>query len=226
MTEFYKEKFSKFFEEKMMELKKANFSAWQKTIKSGGLTGMSRDNITAMVNQFIVLLFGDSIMAEDLSAEEQEEITHCVMMIVFSHRYNKGDRFIHEVEQAFDEGSTRNPIDFSIVRDVMYKYSRKAQDRFFSFPIQSFLFASFALSDEGLHFLQKKPDNNDPEKLRRLRIDLAELKNQAVKCLKIQFDQGDAQFSSTIDSVERVQQSVVVGQHLLGHLKKMTKGLL
>jgi len=75
------------------------------------------------------------------------------------------------------------PIDFTIVRDVMYKYSKKAQDRFFSFPIESFLFAAFALSDEGLHFLQSKPDNNDNEKLRRLKNDLGELKNHAIECL-------------------------------------------
>jgi len=49
------------------------------------------------------------------------------------------------------------------------------------------LFAAFALSDEGLNFLQNKPDNQaDPEKLRRLKSDLAELKNQAVESLQIQ----------------------------------------
>jgi hypothetical protein len=68
------------------------------------------------------------------------------------------------------------PIDFTVIRDVMYKYSKKAQDRFFSVPIESFLFAAFALSDEGLNFLKSKPDNNDDEKLRRLKNDLGELK--------------------------------------------------
>ena len=69
-------------------------------------------------------------------------------MIVFSHRYSKGDRFITEAEQETD-----SIVDFTIVRDVMYKYSKKAQDRYFSFPIEAFLFAAFSLSDEGLHFL-------------------------------------------------------------------------
>lgn len=60
----------------------------------------------------------------------------------------------------------------------MYKYSKKAQDRYFSFPIESFLFGAFSLSDEGLRFLQEKPDNaNDPEKLKRLCADLAALKD-------------------------------------------------
>jgi len=59
----------------------------------------------------------------------------------------------------------------------MYKYSKKAQDRYFSYPIEAFFFAIFALSDEGLHFLQSKPGNNEAEKLKRLHNDLAVLKN-------------------------------------------------
>lgn len=54
-----------------------------------------------------------------------------MMMICFSHRYNKGDKFIQEAElEAKDNGGV-NSIDFSIIRDVMYKYSKKAQDRYF-----------------------------------------------------------------------------------------------
>jgi len=44
-----------------------------------------------------------------------------MMMIVFSHRYSKGDNFIVEAEAEVE-----NTIDFTIVRDVMYKYSKKA----------------------------------------------------------------------------------------------------
>lgn len=109
------------------------------------------------------------------------------MMICFSHRYNKGDRFIQEAEKEAEAN-----IDFTIVRDVMYKYSKKAQDRYFSYPIEAFLFAAFSLSDEGINFLQNKPDNQaDPEKLKRLRSDLAELKNQAVLSLQGQLYSAD-----------------------------------
>lgn len=48
-----------------------------------------------------------------------------MMMICFSHRYNKGDKFILEAE-AEAKATGVNAIDFSIVRDVMYKYSKKA----------------------------------------------------------------------------------------------------
>jgi len=69
-------------------------------------------------------------------------------------------------------------VDFTIVRDVMYKYSKKAQDRFFSYPIEAFLFSVFSLSDEGIQFLLNKPDNfNDNSKTMRLKSDLIDLKN-------------------------------------------------
>lgn len=46
-----------------------------------------------------------------------------MMMVVFSHRYSKGDLFINE---AMNATLHEEQIDFSIVRDVMYKYSKKA----------------------------------------------------------------------------------------------------
>ena len=39
------------------------------------------------------------------------------------------------------------------------------------------MFADFALYDEGNNFLRNKPDNKDPEKLKRILKDLLELKN-------------------------------------------------
>lgn len=99
----------------------------------------------------------------------------------------------------------------------MYKYSKKAQDRYFSYPIEAFLFAAFSLSDEGINFLQNKPDNQaDPEKLRRLRADLAELKNQAVSSLQ-------GQLYSAENPVQ-TNQSPELGLYLYNELKRMTRG--
>ncbi len=44
------------------------------------------------------------------------------MMIVFSHRHSKQDKFVLEIEQEKQEDTQ---IDFSIIRDVMYHYSKK-----------------------------------------------------------------------------------------------------
>ena len=47
------------------------------------------------------------------------------------------------------------------------------------------MFTAFALSDDGNRFIRDKPDNiKDPEKLRRILIDLSELKDQAVNSLR------------------------------------------
>jgi len=55
-----------------------------------------------------------------------------MMMILFSHRHTKKDIFIVEaLEEAAQSGYAQLTIDFSIVRDVMYKYSKKAEERYF-----------------------------------------------------------------------------------------------
>ena len=83
-------------------------------------------------------------------------------MILFSHRYTKNDLFLLE-----------EPIEFDIIRDVMYKYSKKAQDKYFAYPVECFMFAAFALSEEGQMYLRNKPDNvKDGEKLAKMLKDL------------------------------------------------------
>jgi hypothetical protein len=49
------------------------------------------------------------------------------MMVLFSHRYTKNDKFIEEnMNEGAELGELEQIIDFSIIRDVMYKYSKKA----------------------------------------------------------------------------------------------------
>lgn len=62
-------------------------------------------------------------------------------MLVFCHRHHKNDVYLKNT-----------PVDFSIVREPMYKYSRAAQERFFELPEFAFLFAYFAKSDDSLSF--------------------------------------------------------------------------
>jgi len=182
MAEFYKEKFHSFYKEQMVQLKKRDFDMWQIKGKGGGLGTYTKDEIYVLIDDFLVSLFGKKMLSSKLSKEEHAQLSHSVMMVVFSHRFNKDDKFVLEIR----EGCESNPIDYTIVRDVLYKYSKKASDRFIALPAKSFLFATFALSDEGLKFLHAKPDNNDPEKLKRLYHDLAELKTSAINCLKRQ----------------------------------------
>lgn len=180
MTEFYKEKFNKFYSMQMATMKKDNLELWKTHQKQGGLASMSKLEMDQLVEKFISYTFGKDILKEHLIGKiEIRQLVNSMLMIVFSHRYSKGDKFIIEAEAEPD-----TLVDFTVVRDVMYKYSKKAQDRFFALPIEAFLFSAFALSDEGMVFLMSKPDNiSDPTKLRRLQIDLADLKNQSVESL-------------------------------------------
>lgn len=121
MTEFYKNKFNKFNGDRLAALKRVNPQLWQKTQKMGGLTATSLDEMIALMIQFIGSMFGANIMPDCMDEKLQRQIILSMMTVVFSHRYNKGDRFIIEAEQ--DQAEV---IDFNIVRDVMYKYSMKA----------------------------------------------------------------------------------------------------
>jgi hypothetical protein len=67
-------------------------------------------------------------------------------LVVLSHRHNKEESITKKKEKCVD-------LDFTIVRDTMYKYSKKAQERFFKISPLSFLFIAFAASPEGINFI-------------------------------------------------------------------------
>lgn len=159
---------------------------------------------------------------ELLNEEERQQIINSLMAIVFSHRHTKGDRFIKE---ALSKGaSSDTTMDFTIVRDVMYKYSKLAQDRYFSNPIESFFFASFALCDEGVEYLKSKPDNHeDAQKLMKMMKVLVDLRDQAVNSLK------DLKMDYLSNMKENEQQVMKLKQnrisnYLFNELRRMTRG--
>jgi hypothetical protein len=105
-----------------------------------------------------------------LNGENQRAFTRMVMAVVHSHRHNKDE-----------EGDAA--IDFSIVRDTMYKYSKQAQRRFFSHSALAFLFAWFAASG-GLDFVRaNKYLGKEPAYLERIHAEMDELKEEALRSL-------------------------------------------
>ena len=84
-----------------------------------------------------------------------------MMIFVFAHRHSKGDKFIVETQEAM-KGKKNSDLhfDFSIVRNVMYLYSKKAQEHYMAYPIETFLLAKFASMKDGKKFIESKPDNN------------------------------------------------------------------
>ena len=72
-------------------------------------------------------------------------------------------------------------FDFSIVRNVMYLYSKKAQEHFMTYPVECFFLAQFYNSAEGKRFIQTKPDSE--EKAVRILSDTEILRDHAVQSL-------------------------------------------
>ena len=65
-------------------------------MKDGGLTATSKSDMNIMMRDFIDYILGKEVLKETngLDQNERQQIIHSMMMICFSHRYNKGDRFI------------------------------------------------------------------------------------------------------------------------------------
>jgi hypothetical protein len=103
----------------------------------------------------------------------QQEFITMLMVVVHSHRHNKDDSFISEVN-----------IDFSLVRDTMYKYSKKAQERFFSYPVFAFLYIWFASSKEGMEFTKEKFTNKGEDYLDKMKVEIEDLKRESFGALK------------------------------------------
>ena len=85
-----------------------------------------------------------------LSEKAKFQLVELVKLLVFSHRHNKTDEYL------------KDPlIDFSIVREPMYKYSRHAQDKFFDYATYAFLFAWFEANPRARTFAKEKFAEND-----------------------------------------------------------------
>lgn len=160
---------------------------------------MSKAEMDSLLHQFLESMFGKDLFTNScLNETQKKQLINSMMVFVFAHRHNKDDRFLKETENelAVDEDLH---LDFSIVRDVMYHYSKKAQERFFTYPHESFFMAMFAVSRSGRDFIDQKPDS--PEKTQRLFKDISELKQQAVEGLT---------------SLAKDDQSRMMCQYLLG----------
>ena len=120
-----------------------------------------------------------SIDVSNMDKEIKDQFVLRLMIFLFSHRHEKEDLFITETRAAGDV------LDFSIVRDVMYKYSKKAQEKFLTYPIECFFLIKFAESKEGWQFIIKKADPSEiSDKTQRILKEMTDLKNQAIATLK------------------------------------------
>jgi hypothetical protein len=82
-----------------------------------------------------------------ISAEDLLKYTTSLLSIVLSHHYQK-----EEVLSMLRD----TQVDFAKVRDTMYKYSKKVEERFFSEPAYAYFFAQFSCSHSGKQYIQNK----------------------------------------------------------------------
>jgi len=104
-----------------------------------------------------------------LAEKARIEFIDLVKLLVFSHRHNKNDECL------------KNPlIDFSIVREPMYKYSRHAQDRFFEYCTFAFLFAWYEANPLAREFSAEKfAENENSDYPERMTAEIALLADEA-----------------------------------------------
>jgi len=95
-----------------------------------------------------------------------------VTMVVNSHRHKKGEEFVQ-----------RSRLDYGIVRDTMYKYSKQVQARFMNVKEFAFLFVWFADSENGRIFMREKFREKEEEYVERMEWELAELREEAAKTI-------------------------------------------
>lgn len=130
MTIFYKQEFKVYFDQ------------------------FSKQKDTAFPIQRYLVQFTQDLhpgLLESMSSDaEVQEYLKILEQVVFCHRFNKQDAFL-----------TASPlIDYSIVRDPMYKYSKVAQENFFKVPVLTFLFGWFCASNQGQEFMVQRSSDS------------------------------------------------------------------
>mmetsp|Transcript_7809 Transcript_7809/g.13096 ORF Transcript_7809/g.13096 Transcript_7809/m.13096 type:complete len:141 (-) Transcript_7809:495-917(-) len=140
MNEYYKH-----FHQKLSETKEERLKNAQKNLSSVTKADMD-ENIERFLRKQVS---GELFRSKEINDGWRQQIIISMMVFLFSHRHTKVDQFIVETRERVNSLAKEFPfmhMDFTVVRDVMYKYSKKAQERFFSFPIETYFFVKFAQS--------------------------------------------------------------------------------
>lgn len=128
-----------------------------------------RDNVTRFLHaQFPIVM-------ANMSEEERTSMHGYVSVILHSHRHNKNNGFMQT-----EEGKS---LDFDTVRDVMYKYSKKSQRRFFDVPVLAFLLHHFASHQRCEEQIKLKYASQDEEYRAKIREEVRELNAIAIEAM-------------------------------------------
>ena len=136
MNEYYKESYQHFIDHLSKDSKNSNHKS---------LSHMTKGEVENNLINFIDHIFGKQLLqSSKLSPIEKQQIIQSMMIFVFAHRHTTGDTFISETHKAMEQTDKKDlHFDFSIVRNVMYLYSKKAQEHYMTYPVESFFLAHF-----------------------------------------------------------------------------------
>jgi hypothetical protein len=139
MDMYYKEKFQECLKQTVSQ------TPHLKALKS--TAAISKQDMNGILHKFII---AQGVDLDILSDNQQLRVVQTMMAFTFAHRFEKDDNFIVE---SIKDGN----IEFSVIRDTMYMYSKRAKDAFFSRPIETYFFLKFATSIQ----FQLAIDNRD-----------------------------------------------------------------
>ena len=110
MDEYYKETFHESLKAFMQE--RDHLQALRSTSQ------IDKANMVEALEAYLSEMFTPQLMAA-LSEDQRVQMSHAMMAFCFCHRHEKEDLYITQTKKD-------GIIDFSIVRDVMYRYSKKS----------------------------------------------------------------------------------------------------
>ena len=83
----------------------------------------------------------------NLTSDQLLEFTSAIISVVLAHHYQKDDI------KRITKGTL---VDFALVRDTMYRYSKKAEERFFGSACMAYFFYQFAKGNHGREYISSK----------------------------------------------------------------------
>lgn len=102
---------------------------------------------------FAEKLFDMKQLAEQMSPVQLIDFVSAVVSIVMSHQYQK-----EEIKKLV----TGTAVDFKLVRETMYKYSKKAENRFLQNPHLAFCLYKFATIESSKAYILNKFSKVNP----------------------------------------------------------------
>ena len=94
------------------------------------------------MEQLVSKFISDEFERMELSVNTKA-LEDSMMMMLHSHRYNKGEIFTKD-------------LDFSIIRGVLYRYSSDARSAFMNHEVYSFLYTYFTEQGGSKEFVRSK----------------------------------------------------------------------